>query len=133
MRILKSILLLIICMMFVQTSYGRDYIIYSVSQQLPMGNKEQKLRKNYYVNMGSEQGLKEGSKLDVFRIVSRYNPYDDSKRVNYKVRIGTLEVLHVEDEAAITRSNSLLLDDNDPVLSIDRFMIGDRVDISINN
>ncbi len=97
-----------------------------------MGNPDQILRKNYYVNLGSEQGLQEGTKLDVYRVISKYNPYDDSQRVNYKVKIGTLSVLHAEKESAITQLDTIKANLSDPVLDIERFMIGDHVNISVD-
>ncbi len=127
---MKFIILLILSV--VSYSSASEYIIFSVSQQLNMGRPGQKLRKNYYVNMGEEQGLQAGSKLDVFRIISKYNPYDDSKRVNYKVKIGTLSVLHSEKDSAIAQLDNIRADTNDPVLDIEHFMIGDHVSVSVD-
>ncbi len=97
-----------------------------------MGIPNQKLRKNFYVNMGTKQGVDVGTKIDVFRIISKYNPYDDSKRINYKVKIGTLSVLHAEDESSITEVSTLKVGEADPVLDVDRFMIGDHIAVSVD-
>lgn len=132
MRLVKSFILLIGFIIFIQSSYSKDYIIYSVSQQLNMGIPNQKLRKNFYVNMGTKQGVDVGTKIDVFRIISKYNPYDDSKRINYKVKIGTLSVLHAEDESSITEVSTLKVGEADPVLDVDRFMIGDHIAVSVD-
>ena len=83
--------------------------------------------------MGSEQGLSKGTEIDVFRVISRYNPYDDSKRINYKVKIGKLEILHTENDSAIGRIKTTNLGENDPVFDIDSFMIGDHVAVSVTN
>ena len=74
---------------------ARDYQIYSIMQDVPMGNEKEIVRKNYYINMGTSQGLSKGSSLDVYRALSLQNPYDGSNRVNYKVKVGTLEIIHV--------------------------------------
>jgi hypothetical protein len=49
---------------------AKDFVIYSIAQDIPMGNKDEVIRKNFYVDMGSSQGVKKGSVLEVYRVVS---------------------------------------------------------------
>jgi hypothetical protein len=87
--------ILIPCLFLLMSNgFSRDYIIYSVAQELPMGVENEKLKKNYYINMGNNQGLEQGTVLDVFRVISRLDPYETKKRYNYKVKIGEIEVVH---------------------------------------
>lgn len=97
-----------------------------------MGVENEVVRKNYYVNMGSGQGVKKDSLLDVFRIVSVQNPYDNKKRVNYKVKIGQLKVLHSSDEAAIAVVSEYNKAEETPIFEIPQFMIGDHVSINVD-
>lgn len=97
-----------------------------------MGIENEVVRKNYYVNMGSGQGVKKDSLLDVFRIVSVQNPYDNKKRVNYKVKIGQLKVLHSSDEAAIAVVSEYNKAEETPIFEIPQFMIGDHVSINVD-
>ncbi len=110
---------------------AKSYLIYSVAQDLPMGVDEQIIKKNFYVNMGSNQGVKKGTLLDVFRIISVLDPYDNRKRINYRVKIGELKVLHANQEAAITISHKTLTEDL-PVLDLDSFIVGDHVAVATN-
>ena len=110
---------------------ARDHLIYSVAEDLPMGFDNEVLRKNYYINMGSQQGLQKGTVLDVFRIISKSNPYNNKKRVNYSVKVGELEVLHTEDSSAITIMKNIADGKKDPVFDIRAFMIGDKVSVAI--
>lgn len=96
-----------------------------------MGLENEVVRKNYYINMGAGQGVKKDSILDVFRIVSVQNPYDNKKRVNYKVKIGELKVLHSSDEAAIAKMNSYETEET-PIFELNQFMIGDHVSINVD-
>lgn len=96
-----------------------------------MGTENEVVRKNYYVNIGSGQGIKKDSILDVFRIVSVQNPYDNKKRVNYKVKIGELKVLNTTDDAAITMVHEYEKEDT-PIFELNQFMIGDHVAINID-
>lgn len=96
-----------------------------------MGVDDQKIKKNFYVNIGSNQGVRQGTLLDVFRIISVLDPYDNRKRINYKVKIGELKVLHANDEAAITVAHKIPNDDM-PVLDLDSFIVGDHVSVTTN-
>ncbi|MBL7665543.1 MAG: hypothetical protein JNM93_10455 [Bacteriovoracaceae bacterium] len=132
MTIIRSTIILIASILLMNSGFSAEYIIYSVSQQLPMGDSSQKIRKNYYVSIGSKQGVNPGDQLDVFRVISKYNPYDESKRINYKVKIGTLKVIHSEDDSAITAADSLKIGENDPVYDVETFMIGDYIAVSVD-
>ena len=110
--------------------YARSYVIFSMAQDLSMGVENEVLKKNYYVNMGSRQGIKKVSVLDVFRVISIQNPYDNKKRVNYKVKVGTLKVIHASEQASIASLNEYV--EERPVLELDQFMIGDHVAVSVD-
>lgn len=110
---------------------ARSYVIFSMTQDLPMGFENEVIRKNYYINMGSTQGVKKDSIVDVFRIISVQNPYDNKKRVNYKVKIGELKVIHTSEDAAIATVQEYLKEEV-PVFDSQQFMIGDHVAINVD-
>lgn len=95
-----------------------------------MGYENEVIRKNYYVNLGKGQGVKRDSVLDVHRIISVQNAYDNKKRVNYKVKIGELKILHSSDESSIAVVHKYV--DEDTIFELPQFMIGDHVSISVN-
>ncbi len=111
--------------------FARDYIIFSIAQDLPMGIDNEVVKKNYYVNIGKQQGVDTGTQLDVFRIVSRQDPYGDKKMYNFKVKIGELEVLHTEENSAIGLLKNINRDEKSPYFEINNFMIGDRVSVKV--
>ncbi len=123
--------LLLFSLLISQAVSARSYVIFSMAQDLPMGMDNEVVRKNYYINMGSGQGIKKDSIVDVFRIVSVQNPYDNKKRVNYKVKIGELKVLHSSDEAAIAMVNGYEKEET-PIFELNQFMIGDHVSINVD-
>lgn len=123
--------LLIFTLLISQAVSARSYVIFSMAQDLPMGMDNEVVRKNYYINMGAGQGVKKDSIVDVFRIVSVQNPYDNKKRVNYKVKIGELKVLHSSDEAAIAMVNGYEKEET-PIFELNQFMIGDHVSINVD-
>lgn len=114
-----------------QLSWSKTFVIFSMVQDLPMGEENEVIRKNYYINFGTDQGVKKDTVLDVFRIISIQNPYDNKKRVNYKVKIGKLKVLHSTDDASI----ATVLEyekENTPIFELPHFMIGDHVAINVD-
>jgi hypothetical protein len=126
-----KLLVILLSLTITQISFARSYVIFSLAQDLPMGFDNEVIRKNYYVNLGASQGLKKDSILDVFRIISIQNPYDNKKRVNYKVKIGELKVLHSSTDAAIATVNSYEKEDV-PIFELNQFMIGDHVAINVD-
>lgn len=123
--------ILLTTLLISQSIWARSYVIFSMTQDLSMGLEEEVIRKNYYVNLGSSQGVKKDSVLDVFRIISVQNPYDNKKRVNYKVKIGELKVIHSADDASIAMVNSYEKE-NTPIFELQKFMIGDHVSINVD-
>ena len=125
--------ILILSFLFSFSAFAREHLIYSIDEEIPMGYEDTKPKKNYYVNIGAEQGVKSGTTLDVFRIISKSNPYDNLKRINYKVKIGEIEVLHSDEHAAIGSLKRIKLGIKDPLFEISGFMIGDYVSVSVSN
>jgi len=127
-----KVLTLLIFLIISQTTWAKSYVIFSLAQDLSMGHEGEVIRKNYYINLGSGQGVKKDSVVDVFRIVSVQNPYDNKKRVNYKVKIGELKVLHSTDEASIAMVNAYEKEDSTPIFELPQFMVGDHVSINVD-
>jgi hypothetical protein len=97
-----------------------------------MGYVDEINKKNYFINMGENQGVEKGTVLDVYRIISKLNPYDNQKRINHKVKVGEIKVLYATGEAAIGRKKLFMDDKETPLFEIEDFMIGDHVDVSVN-
>ncbi len=127
-----KVLTLLSLLIFSQNIWAKTYMIFSLAQDLPMGHEGEVVRKNYYINMGSGQGVKKDSVLDVFRVISVQNPYDNKKRVNYKVKIGELKVINSSDEASIAMVNLYEKEENTPIFELPQFMIGDHVSINVD-
>ncbi len=127
-----KVLTLLSLLLFAHATYAKSYVIFSLAQDLPMGVENEVIRKNYYINMGSGQGVKKDSVVDVFRIISVQNPYDNKTRVNYKVKIGELKVLHAMNEASIAMVSEYEKEDSTPIFELPQFMVGDHVSINVD-
>lgn len=96
-----------------------------------MGYENEIQRRNYYINVGTNHGVTKGVVLDVFRVISKSNPYDNKRRVNYRVPIGQIEVLHAENNSAIGIIKEKYDSVKDPIFEINNFMVGDHVAVHI--
>ena len=126
-----SVLFMITLTFTANMAIAKDYVIYSISQDIPMGHKDEIIRKNFYVDMGSNQGIKKGSILDVYRVVSVLDPYESKKRFNHRIKIGEVKILHSEDSSAIGMLNKLEDSEDTPVFEVGKMMIGDIVAVKI--
>lgn len=132
MRILNlKIILIGLILSITQPTQGKDFIIYSITQDFPMGYENEILKKNFYVTMGETQGIEKGTILDVYRNVSRLDPYTSKRMYNHKVKIGEIEVVHTEDQTAITKLKSYSLNESGIQFEIRKFMIGDKVEVQV--
>ena len=118
-------------LLMASASFARDFVIYSISQDIPMGEPKEEIKKNYYVNIGEQQGVEQGTLLDVYRTVSRNDPYTDKKRYKYEIKLGELKVLHSEENAAIGIMKNLREGSTQPYTDIETFMVGDSVDVKV--
>lgn len=112
-------------------SWAKDYVIYSISQEIPMGYKDEIIKKNFYMDMGANQGVKKGVLLDVYRVVSVLDPYENKKRFTHKIKIGEVKVLHTEESSSIGILNKLEAGEEAPVFEIGKMMIGDIVAVKV--
>jgi hypothetical protein len=121
------VLIMVTLVFTASMAIAKDYVIYSISQDIPMGVEKETLRKNFYIDMGKNQGVVKGTILDVFRVVSVLDPYESKKRFNHKIKIGEVKVLHAEDGSSIGALNKIENEDDTPVFEIGKLMIGDVV------
>lgn len=104
-----------------------DFVVYSVYKGLDFGNPGEVPQKDFYVNMGTAQGLTKGSTLEVYR---RAPTYDLSTQKLYRdamFPIARIKVIHAENGLAIARLDQLFPADRTPVTSPSAVMVGDVV------
>lgn len=112
--------------------HTENFIIYSISHEIPMENNFKELKKNYYLNIGTAQGVEKGTVLKVMRTISRQDPYENKKRFQYQVPIGTLQVVHSEGKASIAVAKVLNDGQDTPLFEVKNFMVGDQVEVAVD-
>ena len=134
MRIASLLSLAWVWALFLYSSdlFAREYMVYGIDQEIPMGKPGEIVKKNYYVNMGGDQGLDLGTVLNVYRVVSRTDPYNSYRRYNHRMKIAEIKIIHVEKNSAVAGLASLRNSPDDPVFDIAAVMIGDRVEVNVD-
>ncbi|MCY4523654.1 MAG: hypothetical protein OXB84_02825 [Halobacteriovoraceae bacterium] len=123
---------ILISIFFISSSLlASDYVIYSITQDFPMGEPNEILKKDFYINIGSNQGIKKGTSLDVYRnILSVYS--NKTKKIHkHRIRIGKVRIIHVDEQSSIAKKEFLFDTTRTPNLEFKDFMIGDHISISV--
>ena len=105
-------------------------MIYGVYNALNMGNPGEISMRDFYINLGSKNGVKVGAKLDVLRKLSTHDLISRQLQKDMLFAIAELKVIHVEDNAAIARLEKVLDSDSTPVIVPRAVMVGDMVRVS---
>ncbi|AYF43191.1 MULTISPECIES: hypothetical protein [Halobacteriovorax] len=132
MKTLAHFILVVIGLTLQIQVCANDYMIYSVEHELPMTNDVSEIQKNYYVNIGEKQGIKNGTLLDVYRIIILNDPYDKERRYRHKMKVGQLEVIHHDGDTSIAITKNFNSEEKRPILEISSFMVGDQVSVNLN-
>ena len=125
-----------ICIIFVQLFIlsplmAKDFIIYSIEHAVPMGYENEKVNKNYYLNLGRLQGVKAGSIVNVHRRKITKNQFHNYEQVEMDIKLGTLRIVHSEDYASIGVEDSKSSQSKD-FAGHKGFMIGDIITVPTN-
>ncbi|MBC7693617.1 MAG: hypothetical protein H7222_17765 [Methylotenera sp.] len=110
-----------------QPAKADDFIVYSIYKGLDLGNADETPEKDFYVNLGSAQGIKTGSSIEVLRRTATYDLTNQKLYKEISFPIATLKVIHVERNAAVARMVKMYSADTTPVMTPRAVMVGDFV------
>lgn len=115
---------------FSSLSHASDFVVYSIYRGLSLGNDEAPPQKDYYINMGTAEGIHKGSVLQVYRQASTYDVVSEQLYRDIAFPIATVKVIHAEPKASIARMHKLLSPDSTPSMTTRAVMVGDLVRIA---
>lgn len=108
-------------------SSAQDFMVYSVYKGLDFGNPGEAPLKDYYVNMGSAQGVRTGMTLEVLRKIASYDLVSQKLYQDVTFAFARLKVIHVEKNAAIARLETVFPATETPSFTPRAVMVGDLV------
>ncbi len=108
-------------------AHSAEFMVYSVYRALDMGNPGETPQKDFYVNMGTSQGIHQGSVLEVVRRSSTYDLITEKLYKDISYPIARLKVIHAENNAAVARLDKMLPADKTPALAPNAVLVGDLI------
>ena len=112
------------------TSPSSRHIVFSIAQEVTLSDSDRPL-KNFYVNIGRNQGIREGVVLDVFRVLSRLDPHKAERHYNFRAKVGELKIIHAESDSAIASLHPHQRQREELYFEVDGIMIGDYVAVQV--
>ncbi|MBX9768962.1 MAG: hypothetical protein K2X47_16935 [Bdellovibrionales bacterium] len=106
---------------------GKNYQVFDVRRNLAMNSKDAVTR-DYYVNAGTQDGLKTGMILSVYRRDPIFDAYDDIRDDLY-APVGQIRLIHVQRTLSIARLVAISKNTTSPIVDFRSVMIGDRIDL----
>ena len=105
------------------------YQVFGVKSDFPMRDGQNPLR-DVYVNIGTDQGIKNGSHLDAYRTISTVDDTQQKVGPNFSFKFAKLKVLHADSKMAVARVIEFLPVENIPLGQYTNIMVGDRVEVT---
>lgn len=93
-------------------------------------SENEPVARDYYINAGSQQGLKNNMVLFVYRRVPVRDPSGGQTLGDLQVPVGQVKVLFLQERLAVAREFQLHDYDSTPVLDQKGVMIGDKVQLA---
>jgi hypothetical protein len=105
----------------------KNFQVYGVHNALHMGNPDEPNAKDLYINMGSRNGLKVGSIVEILKTVSTYDL--SSKRLFREITFpfGKAKIIHADDDVAVARVIQLNPASETPVAVPYNVQVGDSI------
>ena len=109
------------------SAVAEEYSVYQVYRGIDLGETDRPPPKDIFVNLGSQQGIKKGSVLDLYRKVSSVDDMTQKHVDDLMIPVGKLKVIHVQEKTAIARVDRFVSLEQEPGLVPQAVMIGDVV------
>ena len=109
------------------SSGAEDAFIYSVYKGIDLGNPNEILQKDFYVNLGTNQGVHEGTILEVSRKTPSYDLTTEKLYKDLVFAFAKLKVIHAEKDASIARIEKFYPSEVTPVIVPKAVIVGDLV------
>ena len=107
----------------------KEFTVFDVRKTLPL-NDEQKVFKDYYVNIGSESGVKAGTILEVYRKVPVIDIYRNKAQGDLVIPVAHLRVIQSQKTMSVARVETVANPKDIPVVQFEAVMMGDRVQVA---
>ncbi len=106
-----------------------EFFVTSVIREVPLKNGDLAI-KDFYINAGSNNGLKAGLYLDAVRRISAFDNINSKVLTDTQFKIARMQIIHTDKNVSIARLVKFYEKDKVPLGNYDAVMIGDLVEVS---
>jgi hypothetical protein len=106
-----------------------NHQVFGIRTDFPMTDDQPHYR-DVYVSIGTDQGIKVGSQLDAFRVLTTVDELNQRMGKNISFRIARLRVIHAEGDVSVARVVQMLPAESTPIGTHTNVMVGDRVEVA---
>jgi hypothetical protein len=110
-------------------AHAGDFKVFGIRTDFAV-TEGQPLFRDVYVNMGTNQGIKDGSSLDAYRVITTVDELNQKVGRNISFKFAKLKVIHAETDLAVARVTQILAPDNTPLAGYSNVMVGDEVEVA---
>ena len=111
------------------TVFAGRFEVFSVRSDFPMMDSQAMFR-DIYINMGTNQGIKVGSKLSAYRTTTTIDEINQKTGRNISFKIANLQVIHADTDITVARVIDFLPPEKTPIATYTNVMVGDQVEVS---
>ncbi len=104
-----------------------DSIVYSVQKSFDLGEANEEMVKDFYINLGTNNGIRVGTVLEVSRKTPSYDLTSQKLYKDIQFSFARLKVIHAEKDACIARLERLYPIEKTPVVNPRAVLVGDSV------
>jgi hypothetical protein len=108
------------------------YSVFDIKKTIPL-NSHQKVYRDFYVNLGADQGAKAGSILAVYRRQGVVDYYRNTLHEDLLVPVAHMKVIQAGKTMSVARMESVTPSKQIPVVEFNSIMLGDRVELVAEN
>ncbi len=109
-------------------AFANDITIFDARKSLSLSDSEPSYR-DFYVNGGTEAGLKAGMVFSVIRKLPLYDTYENRSPGDLVIRVGKVKIIHAQKNISVARLQSMLSRESLPLLEDNFIMVGDKLDL----
>ncbi len=120
--------LLILAVLFSWEVMAADLNVIEVRRNIPLSD-DAPVYKDFYINAGSEAGLKENMVLTVIRKIAIRDASGTQTYGEMEVPVGQLKIIALAGRVAVAREYKLISRDEEAMLEQIGIMIGDRLEL----
>lgn len=129
MKLVVSLAIMAAALAAERTASAAEFFVTAVVRDFPMKAGDT-IFKDYYINAGSNNGLKRGIFIEAVRKLSAFDNINSKVMGDTPVKIARLQIIHIDKSVAIARLVQFYDKAKTPLAGHDAVMIGDVIEVA---